>query len=206
MVEGRRHLEQLARFLKQLDDPLLGAEDGLACELRVGGGAGIRFDRIRGVCDHAAVETQDRADRQIELAPPHHVGHVTERADHRDSRALVLLREVVREHGDLDVEQGGAHRLAEVGLVALIVGVSHQRDTGREQFGTRRLDVDVARAVGLVEGDAVVRGLLIAIFELCLGDGGAEVDIPQRGRERLVRLAALVVADEPELALADRLV
>ncbi len=51
----------------------------------------------------------------------------------------------------------------------------------------------------------VVAGLL-AVFELGLRDGGAERDIPQRRRLRLVGLAALDVADERELRREERLV
>jgi hypothetical protein len=57
-----------------------------------------------------------------------------------------------------------------------------------------------------VEGETVIRRLLFAILELGLGDRGAEVDVPQRRRERLIRLAALEVAQERELARADGVV
>ena len=167
---------------------------------------GIRHDHIGGVGEHAAVLAEDRAVGQVELAPPDDVGHVAERADHRDARALVLLRERVGEHGHLDVEQRRAHRRAEQRLVALVVGVGDERHARGEQLGARRLDVHVAGAVGLVERDAVVGGGLLAVLELGLRDRGAEVDVPQRRRERLVRLAALEVAQEGELARADRVV
>src|SRR5690606_24107001 len=104
------------------------------------------------------------------------------------------------------VEEGSAHGLAEVRLEALVVGVRHESDAGGEEFWARGLDVDVTRAIGLVEREAVVRGLLLAVLELCLRDRRAEVDIPERGGQSLVSLAALMVADEPELALADGLV
>ena len=204
--EGLRIADQLAGLLQQLDDALLGAEDRQAGELRVRRLRGIRHDRLRRLGDDASVLAEDRAVREVELAPPDDVGHVAERADHGDARALVGLSEGVREHGHLDVEDRGAHGRAEERLVPVVVRVGHERDARGEQFGTRRLDVDVARAVALVERDAVVRGLLVAVLELGLRDRRAEVDVPQRGRERLVRLAALEVLEERALARADRVV
>ena len=52
----------------------------------------------------------------------------------------------------------------------------------------------------------MVGGRLLAVFELGLRDRGAEVDVPQRRRHRLERLAALEVAQECELRRADRVV
>ena len=204
--EGLRVAVQLAGLLQQLDDALLGAEHRLAGELRIRRLRGIRHDHVGRVGDHAAVLAEDRAVRQVELAPPDDVGDIAERADHRDARALVLLRERVGEHRNLDVEERRAHGRAEQRLVALVVGVGDERDARREQLGPGGLDVDVAGAVGLVERDAVVGGRLVAVLELGLRDGGAEVDVPERRRHRLIGLAALEVAQEGELAGAHRLV
>ena len=52
----------------------------------------------------------------------------------------------------------------------------------------------------------MVGGWLLAVLELRLRDRRAEIDVPQGRRERLVRLAALDVAQEGELARAHRLV
>ncbi len=107
---------------------------------------------------------------------------------------------MVREHRHLDVEERGAHGGAEERLVALVVGMRDEGHAGGEQLGAGRLDVDVAAAVGLVEGDAVVGAGLVAVLELGLRDRGAEVDVPEGRGERLVGLAALEVAQERELA------
>ncbi len=112
----------------------------------------------------------------------------------------------MRQHWHLDIEQRRAHGRAECGLVALVIGVGDQRDTRGQQFGARGFDVDVAAAVALVESEAVVGGWLLAVFEFCLRDRGAEVDVPQGRRERLVGLATFEVAQERELARAHRLV
>ncbi len=198
--EGLRVADELAGLGEQLDDALLGAEDRLAGELGVGRFRLIRHDDLGGVCEHSSVGAENRAVGQVQFAPPDDVGHVAERADHRDARALVGLRQRVRNDGDLDVEQGGAHRRAEQRPIALVIGVRHQRDARREQLGAGRLDVDVAGAVGLVEGDPVIRRRLLPVFELGLRDRGAEVDVPQGGRHGLIGLPALEVAQERVLA------
>ena len=202
--EGLRCALHLTRLLQQLDDALLGAEHRLARELRVRRLRGIRHDDVRCIGDDATVLADDRPVGEVEFAPPDDVGHVTERADHGDARPLVLLRERVGEHRHLDVEQGRAHGRAEERLVALIVGVGHERDARGEQLGARRLDEHVTGAVGLVEPEAVVGGGLVAVLELGLRDGRAEVDVPQRRGQRLVGLAAFDVAQERELARAHR--
>jgi hypothetical protein len=112
----------------------------------------------------------------------------------------------VREDRHLDVEYGGPHGGSEQRLVSLVLGMRDECDARREKLGASGLDVHVAGAVALVECHAVVRGRLVAILELGLGDGGAEVDVPQRRGEGLVRLTALEVAQESELAGPDRVV
>ena len=94
-------------------------------------------------------------------------------------------------------------------LEALVVGVRHQRDARRDQLGAGGLDDDVGVAVGAVEADRVVRAGQLAVLELGLRDRGAEVDVPQRRRLGLVRLAAGEVAEErplrrPLRVVADR--
>ena len=97
---------------------------------------------VRGLAQDAAVAAHHRARRQLQLAPPLHVGQVAERAAHRDAGALVGLGQGVRQDGDLDVEQRRADRGAEQVLVALVVRVRDERDAGRQQLGAGRLDVD----------------------------------------------------------------
>ncbi len=74
-----------------------------------------------------------------------------------------------------------------------------ERDARGDQLGSRRLDDDVAVAVGTREADRVVRARHLAVLELGLRDRGAEVDVPERRRLGLVRLAAGEVAQERAL-------
>ena len=94
---------------------------------------------------------------RCELAPPHDVGDVAERADHGDARALVRLGQVVGQHRHLDPEERGVHRGAEPGGVALVVGVRHQCDAGGDELGPGRLDLDVVEAQAVV-GAGAARG------------------------------------------------
>jgi hypothetical protein len=99
----------------------------------------------------------------------------------------------VGDHWNLNVEQWGANGLAEQVLVALVVRVGNKGDTGRKKFWASGLDVDDATLdkgwVG-VETNAVVSTWLLAVFKLCLGNRGAEGNVPESWSHRLVGLAA----------------
>ena len=58
---------------------------------------------------------------------------------------------------------------------------------------------DVGVAVDAAEADRVVRARQLAVLELGLRDRRAEVDVPERGRLRLVRLAPREHAQERTL-------
>jgi len=103
----------------------------------------------------------------------------------------------VSDDGDLDTEQGSAYVLAEVRLVALVVGVRDEGDARGKEFGARRLDVDrLVRPCGLFEvgrgfkREPVICPWPVAVLKLCLGDGRTEGDVPQRGSLGLIGLAA----------------
>ena len=193
---GRGRLAvQVAGLAQRVDDDLAGGERGLAGGRGEHLTAGRVGDPIRGVHDDAAVALDDRAGRQLQVAPPFDIGHVTEGAAHRDAGALVHLGGRVRENRHLDLEQRGVHGLAEILLVTLVVRVRDQRGAGREQLGTGGLDVD-RRAVLETEGDLVVEAGVFAAFQLGLGHGGLERHVPQAGRVLLIRLAAREVAQE----------
>jgi hypothetical protein len=200
-----RLTDQVARGCEEVDDGLLGAEDGLPGELRVRLETGFGGDRLRGLGDDAAVEAEDRAVGEVEFAPPHDVGDVAEGAHHRDAGALVGLGEVVGEHGHLDPEHGRGHGRAEQRLEALVVGVGDEGDAGGEELRPCGLDLDGA-AVWAVEGESTVGARLLLVLELRLGDRRAEGDVPEGRRHGLVGLAAVQVAQERELARRDRLV
>jgi hypothetical protein len=105
----------------------------------------------------------------------------------------------VREHRDLDAEDGAGHGAAEQPGVPLVVGVRDERHHRGDQLGAGRLDVD-RRSVGSVEGDPVVGAGVLARLELGLRDGGLEGDVPEGGRLLQVGLAAREVAQEGALA------
>ena len=79
----------------------------------------------------APVAAHDRADRQLQLTPPLHVGEVAERADHRDARTLLGIGEGVSDDGHLDAEQRSSDRGAEKWLVTLIIRVCNKGNAGR---------------------------------------------------------------------------
>ena len=69
------------------------------------------------------------ARRQVELAPPHDVGGVAERADHRDADALLGIGERgARRTGTRTPNSGVRDLGAEQRLVALVVGMGDERD------------------------------------------------------------------------------
>ncbi len=206
LVHDRLRLaDELPTLAQQFDDLRFGAENGLARQLGIGRLRRIRRQDGGGIGDDAAVGSDDGTVRQVELTPPHHVGHVAEGADHGDARPLVFLGEVVRHDGNLDTEYRRRHGRAEEGLVALVVGMRHHGHAGGQQLGPGGLDHEVA-AVGLVEGDRVVRRGLLFVFQLGLRHGRAERDVPQGGRLGLVGLAPGQVAQEGTLCCGLRLV
>jgi len=53
----------------------------------------------------------------------------------------------MRDNRDLNVEQWRADRLAEQRLVAVVIRIRDERDTGRQQFPTRGFDIDLLAVV-----------------------------------------------------------
>ena len=190
---------EVAGLAQLRDDRLPRGERGLALEVLVRRGGLLAREPLRGLAGHPAVAADDRAHRQLQLAPPGDVGQVAERAGHRDAGALVHLREVVGEDRDLDAEDRRGDRGPEQRLVALVVRVGDQRDHAGDQLGARGLDVH-RLAVGTVEGHPVVVAGVVPGLELGLGDGGLEGDVPQGRRLLQVGLAAGEVAQEGLLA------
>ena len=190
-------------FLQHLDNALLSRKDCLASEFRVRGNRVLGLDARGRLSEEAPVPADDGASGQLKFTPPHDVGHIAERANHRDAGALVGRCEVVRHHRHLDIEQWGAHVAAKERLVTLIIGVRDKGDACGQELGTRRLDEDrLVRAGRLDEvgrggkGEAVICAGTLAVFKFGLRNGGAERDVPQRRRFCLVGLAARKVAQE----------
>ena len=105
----------------------------------------------------------------------------------------------MRDNRNLDTEQRRLNCLAEHVLVAVVVWVRDERDTGRQKLWASGLDENLAlwpdRGID-VEANAVIGGGLVAIFELCLGNCGSESDVPQGRCHRLVSLTAGEVVQE----------
>ena len=99
-------------------------------QLGVGGPSRLGGHRFRWFAAQAPVALQDVADRQVELAPPDHVGEVAEGADHGHARALVGLGQAVGVDGDHDAEQRGGDRGPDEVGVALVVGVADEGHAG----------------------------------------------------------------------------
>ena len=152
VLDGPRVADQQARLDELLGHDLLGLLRGEAGDLRVG----VGVDAVWRVGVQPAVATDDRSHRQVQFTPPGDVGGVAEGADHCDARALVRLGELVGAHLDLLAVERHGHRGAEQGLVALVVGVSDERDAGRQQLGASGVDLDRPAAVGTSERDLVV--------------------------------------------------
>ncbi len=134
-----RLADEIARLPQHLDDLALRLLDRLAGQALPVVELLLRIEQtLRGLRVDPTVPVDDRARREPELAPPRHVGRVTERADHRDARALLGIGERVREHRHLDVEERRAHRGLEASLVPVVVGMGHEGDAGGDQLGSRR--------------------------------------------------------------------
>ena len=181
-------------------------ERGLARELGVGGNTRVRRDHVGGIRHESTVEANNCSRRQRQLAPPDDVGEVTKRANHRDTRALVRLGQVVRQNRNLDTEKGRAHGRAKQGPITIVIRMRDQRHTRRQQLRARRENLYIPAAIGLLEQNLVVSAGNFFVFELGLSNGRAERDVPQGWRLCLVCLASFDVAQESELTRGDRLV
>src|SRR3546814_4545000 len=83
-------------------------------------------------------------------------------------------------------------------LVALVVGVGHHGDAGREQLRAGRVD-EQRGAVGTREHELVVGAGQLAVGQLGLRDGRLHVDVPQ-GR-RLAAVGEVALGEAQEAAL-----
>ena len=206
--------DQVARLAQQLDDRAARLVDRPPGQLAIARARALEVLRLParaapGHLGEAAVGAQHRAHGQAQLAPPHHVGEVAERAHHHQARALVGLDQRMGEHGHARAEQRRQRLAADEPALALVVGVGEQRHARGDQLGAGRLDQVTAPPSGAdlrpaaPEAHAVHRARALAVLELGLGDGGLEVDVPQRRRLQLVGLAA---GEQPEeRALGDPL-
>ena len=93
---------------EHLRNVLASSERGLSRQ-RFVVGLRIGFRRFGDPLGHfeieAAAAVDHRAGRQIQLAPPGHVGEVAEGADHGDARALIGLRQLMGADLNADAEE-----------------------------------------------------------------------------------------------------
>ena len=161
---------------------------GLVLRLPAGSAPGHR--------GQAAVGSEQRAHGQAQLAPPHHVGEIAERAHHHQTGALVGVDQWVREHRRARAEQGRERLAPDECAMAIVVGVRQQRHACRDELGARRIDQRLAAISSEAEADPMHRTLPLAVLELGLRHGGAEVHVPQRRRLELIGLPARQQAQE----------
>ena len=185
---------QVAGCAQQLNDQCLCLLHRFSCQRCVLSATTLRNDCRRRLGKNSTVATDDCASGQIELTPPHHVGEVTEGANHGDAGALVGLGEWVRVHTDFHIEQWRSNGLAEERCITRIVGMRNQTNAGRNQLGSGRFDDDVTSRT--VERDRMISAGAFAILQLCLCNRSAEVDIPQRRCFLCVGLAACQVVEK----------
>ena len=183
MHDGPGFAHQSTRRAQQLDDPGPGLRDGLPGDLPVGLGGGGDVGTLppRLAPDHgleAPVSSDDGSVGKSELAPPGHVGGVSERADHGDTRTLLGIGQTVGQHRHPHTEQRCRHLGAEQGLVPGVVGMGDQGHAGGQELGSRRLDLDVTSAVHPAETQPVVGAGDLLVLHLGLRHRRLEVDVP----------------------------
>ena len=204
VLQRARFADQVPGLAQELDHLYLGPASGLArdsgvCLLRPVGG-----EPRWGLGLEATVPCHARTGRQVEFAPPGHIGGIAERADHGDAGSLVGFGKFVGQDGDLDPE----HRCADVGpeqrLVAVVVGVGDECHTADDEFGPRRVDDDRFGSGGAVfvdrpEGERVVGPGAVAVLELCLCHRGLERHVPEAGCLARIGLSPRQIAEEGAL-------
>ena len=120
----------------------------------------------------------------------------------------------MRQHRHLNPKHRARNRGAKQGLVALVVGVSHQSHTSRQQLrasglnininpifnrGARRRSLSSHLGVSDVESQTVVETRVLAALQLSLGHSSLESYIPQTRSLRLVSLTTRQVTQERSL-------
>ena len=139
--DGLGLADHVARLGEHLDHARLRLRDRATRRSRTSAPSAV--DARRRVLDDATVATDDRPNRQAELAPPHDVGGVAERADHRDARPLLGIGELVCERpGPRTSNKRRADTAAEERLVARVVRVGDERDARGDELGASGLDED----------------------------------------------------------------
>ena len=201
-----RHVRRgaAARILEQLDDALLRLVDRLALELRVErvGGLGL-LRRVLGGAEgdlaQPPIAAEDLAEGQLLLAPPEHVGLITEGAHHEDAAALGGIGELAREDLHRREEQGGHRVLAEEVLVAGVIGVRAHGHARGQELGAGGGDHERLVRAFDAELEVVIRAGSLLVGDLGLRNRRLEVDVPHGRRFELIRALLLEEIEEREL-------
>ncbi len=198
VLDGARLTEQVAGLGEQAGDLAARGLGRLPAERLPCRDGAVAGQPLRALGLQPPVALDHRTEWEVELAPPHDIGAVAERADHRRAGALLWIGQCVGDHGDTDPEERGRDLRADEAPPASVVGVHDDRHTCREQFGAGRVDLD-ARATLLVERHLVVRARRRPVLHLRLSDRGLEVDVPHGGGLAGICLAPGQVSQEAPL-------
>ena len=183
---------------------ILPRDLGVEAVRRVGVEALVAF-LTEGDRGQPAVALHDLSQGEVVLAPPFDVGGVAEGADHQDASALLGVGLLAREDRNGHAEERGDRALPEEGLEARIVGVRRDADAGGQELGARRRDHErTATLHGELE--VVVRAGSLAVFDLGLGDGALEIDVPHGGRVSALGVALGMKVEERALGHAPGMV
>ena len=197
--------DEVARLLEELDDAGLGLLDRATGQLPVG-----RHGRSSGSSD-----SQPSVPQMIGSSRPSRPTMVRVGRSSSRHQTTSVVSPKVQTMAIPDPFSGSASSWAMTGTrtpnrgvtdggaeqrpVAVVLGVGHQGHARGQQLGPGRLDVDGTVAVHPGEAEPVVGAGPLPVLELGLGDGGAEVDVPEGRGRALGDLVASDQAEEPPL-------
>src|SRR5690625_7502291 len=109
----------------------------------------------------------------------------------------------MRVHLNGNIKEGRGHRGPEEMFITVIIRVSDQTGARRQQFWASGFNEDLFAVVG-IKCVPVVGARYFFIFELGLGDGGLEADVPHGRSFRVIRLTIAEVFMEGPLGDSPR--
>ena len=160
------------------------------------------------VIEDSPVPAQYLPQFQAFFSPPRDVDLIAESTDHQDSGALFRVGLRARENRNFCEETGRDRLLAEKALEPHVVRVGGNAHARSQQFRPRRGNhKTLYRRVFLenTEFDVVVSPALLTVFDLGLGHGGLEIDVPHRRGFELIHMALPVEVEEAALGDAPAL-
>src|SRR5699024_5618485 len=129
------------------------------------------------VTSKASVASNECARWELQFAPPGDVVLVAEGTHDSDTGTFIRLSSLVRVRLNLNIKEGRRHGLSEEVLIAVVFGMCDPCCTSGQRFLTRGLNENLRAVIG-IEGIPVVGAGYFFIFQLGLGHGGLETDIP----------------------------